>query len=183
MKKHLVFTCIALLLIGHLAHAQGTFTLQSTNTGGQATNTHVFDGFGCKGKNESPQLNWTNAPTGTQSFAITMYDPDAPTGSGWWHWVIFDLPANTHTLPANAGNLALKLAPAESVQSITDFGKTGYGGPCPPKGHGVHQYIITVYALKTKKLGLDKHASPAMVGYYLNANLLQKASLVMYYQR
>lgn len=183
MKKQIVLIGLIVLFISHLAQAQSTFTLQSFDTGGQATNTHVFDGFGCKGKNESPQLRWKNAPKGTQSFAITMYDPDAPTGSGWWHWVIFDIPANTQSLPANAGNVALKLAPAGSIQSITDFGKVGYGGPCPPKGHGLHQYVITVYALKTKKLGLDKSASPAMVGYYLNANVLQKASLVMYYQR
>lgn len=182
MIKHSFLLCIA-LIISQLSIAQNTFTLQSNNTGGQATNTHVFDGFGCTGKNESPQLSWKNAPKGTKSFAITMYDPDAPTGSGWWHWVMFDLPANTTSLIANAGNLAKKLAPAGSIQSKTDFGKVGYGGPCPPEGHGFHQYIITVYALKTAKLELDKNAPPAMVGYYLNANTLEKTSIVMYYKR
>jgi Raf kinase inhibitor-like YbhB/YbcL family protein len=130
-----------------------------------------------------PNLSWTNAPEGTKSFAVTMYDPDAPTGSGWWHWLIFDIPVNATELKQNAGNIDQAIAPAGAVQSITDFGKAGYGGPCPPVGHGFHQYIITVYALKTDKLGLDKNANPAMVGYYLNSNTLQKASLVMYYKR
>jgi len=143
----------------------------------------VFNGFGCKGGNMSPELSWTNAPEGTKSFAVTMYDPNAPTGSGWWHWLVFDIPATATELKQNAGNMDLNIAPAGVVQSITDFGKAGYGGPCPPEGHGFHQYIITVYALKTEKLGLDKNANPAMVGFYLNSNTLQKASIVMYYKR
>ena len=114
MKKHFFLFCIA-LFTHQLSIAQNTFTLQSNNTGGQATNVQVFDGFGCKGKNISPQLSWKNAPAGTKSFAITMYDPDAPTGSGWWHWVMFDIPANATGIPANAGNLAKKLAPVFRV--------------------------------------------------------------------
>lgn len=174
----------ALLLLSNLSiFAQETFTLRSKTLSGQATITQEFNGFGCVGKNESPQLSWSNAPKGTQSFAVTMYDPDAPTGSGWWHWLVFDLPANTHELPANAGNIALKLSPTGSVQSVTDYGKPGYGGPCPPKGHGDHRYIITVYALKVKKLGLDAKTTPAIVGYYLNNNALAKASIIAYYKR
>ncbi|CAM1373962.1 conserved exported hypothetical protein [Tenacibaculum litopenaei] len=174
----------ALLLLSNLSiFAQETFTLRSKTLSGQATITQEFNGFGCVGKNESPQLSWSNAPKGTQSFAVTMYDPDAPTGSGWWHWLVFDLPANTRELPANAGNIALKLSPTGSVQSVTDYGKPGYGGPCPPKGHGDHRYIITVYALKVKKLGLDAKTTPAIVGYYLNNNALAKASIIAYYKR
>lgn len=174
----------ALLLLSNLSiFAQETFTLHSKTLSGQATITQEFNGFGCVGKNESPQLSWSNAPKGTQSFAVTMYDPDAPTGSGWWHWLVFDLPANTRELPANAGNIALKLSPTGSVQSVTDYGKPGYGGPCPPKGHGDHRYIITVYALKVKKLGLDAKTTPAIVGYYLNNNALAKASIIAYYKR
>jgi Raf kinase inhibitor-like YbhB/YbcL family protein len=174
----------ALLLLSNLSiFAQETFTLRSKTLSGQATITQEFNGFGCVGKNESPQLSWSNAPKGTQSFAVTMYDPDAPTGSGWWHWLVFDLPANTRELPANAGNITLKLSPIGSVQSVTDYGKPGYGGPCPPKGHGDHRYIITVYALKVKKLGLDAKTTPAIVGYYLNNNALAKASIIAYYKR
>ena len=162
---------------------QNTFTLSSKTLGGEATSSEEFNGFGCTGDNESPQLSWVNAPEGTKSFAITMYDPDAPTGSGWWHWVVFDIPSDVHELVAKAGNLDLKLAPSGAIQSITDYGAMGYGGPCPPEGHGLHQYIITVHALKVDKLGLDEKTNPAVVGYYLWNNTLAKASMVAYYQR
>lgn len=160
-----------------------TFTLKSNDVGGQATEKQVFIGFGCSGANVSPQLRWENPPAGTKSFAVTMYDPDAPTGSGWWHWLIFDIPASAKELPSNAGDPKNNLAPKGSIQSTTDFGATGYGGPCPPLGHGSHQYIITIYALKVDKLGLDEKAQPAMVGYNIRANTIQKASIVMYYGR
>ncbi|MFT6709622.1 MAG: Raf kinase inhibitor-like YbhB/YbcL family protein [Flavobacteriales bacterium] len=114
---------------------------------------------------------------------MTMYDKDAPTGSGWWHWVVFDIPANVHDLAANAGNIAAELAPDGAIQSLTNYGVAGYGGPCPPEGHGLHQYVITVHALKIDKLGLDENTNPAIVGYYLGNNTLAKASIVMYYER
>jgi Raf kinase inhibitor-like YbhB/YbcL family protein len=151
--------------------------------GGEITKKQEFNSFGCSGENKSPQLSWKNAPEGTKSFAVTMYDPDAPTGSGFWHWVVFDIPANVNELVTSAGNLELNLAPKGAVQSITDFGTKGYGGPCPPEGHGFHQYIITVHALKTDKLGLDENASAAFVGFNLWANTLAKASIVAYYKR
>jgi hypothetical protein len=163
--------------------AQPTFTIHSADVGGQATMAQVFNGFGCTGENRSPQLNWSNAPEGTKSFAVTMYDPDAPTGSGWWHWVVFDIPADTKEFPAGAGSPNGKGMPPLAVQSMTDFGATGYGGPCPPPGHGPHQYIVTIYALKTAKLGLDERAGAAMVGFNLNQQMLAKASLVFYYGR
>lgn len=122
-------------------------------------------------------------PAEAKSFAVTVYDPDAPTGSGWWHWVVFNIPAGTSGLPKNAGDPAAKLAPAGSVQSSTDFGKPGYGGPCPPAGDKPHRYQITVYALKTDKLPLDENAPAAMVGYYLRQNLIQKAVLQAKYGR
>ncbi len=165
-----------------LATAQN-FTLQSNDLGGQATVREVFNGFGCEGENVSPHLSWKDAPEGTKSFAITMYDPDAPTGSGWWHWLVFDIPVDVMALDSGAGNPAMKLLPETAIQAKTDYGTTGYGGPCPPEGHGLHQYIVTVYALKTDKLGIDDTVSPAIVGYYLNANALAKASIVFYHQR
>ncbi|MEM1122428.1 MAG: YbhB/YbcL family Raf kinase inhibitor-like protein [Bacteroidota bacterium] len=180
-KFHFLFVCLFLFSM-HLS-AQNTFTLKSDDLGGNATKIAEFNGFGCTGDNQSPQLSWANAPADTKSFAVTMYDPDAPTGSGWWHWVIFDIPANVHELVANAGNLKMDLAPKDAVQSITNYGVAGYGGPCPPEGHGLHQYVITVHALKTDKLGLDANTNPAIVGYYLWNNTLAKASIVTYYQR
>tara|TARA_R100001369_G_scaffold2745_5_gene8893 strand:+ start:12955 stop:13305 length:351 start_codon:yes stop_codon:yes gene_type:complete len=112
-----------------------------------------------------------------------MYDPDAPTGSGWWHWVLFDIPTTATQLVANAGNINLNLTPEGAIQSITDYGSKGYGGPCPPKGHSLHQYIITIYALKTDKLGLNADTNAAIVGYNLWNNTLAKASIINYYQR
>lgn len=182
MKKS-NFILTVLLTLSSALFAQGTFTLSSNSLGGQATVNEEFNGFGCTGKNESPQLSWENAPEGTKSFAITMYDPDAPTGSGWWHWLVFDIPADVNELAAGTGNLTSGLAPKGAVQSITDYGAGGYGGPCPPEGHGLHQYIITVYALKTDKLGLEAGTNPAVVGYYLWNNTIEKASIVTYYKR
>lgn len=182
MQKTVFFSFVLLLLISPV-FGQKTFTLTSQDVGGQATTTQEFNGFGCSGTNESPQLSWANAPEGTKSFAVTMYDPDAPTGSGWWHWLVFDIPANVNELVTNAGAVKANLAPKGAIQSITDYGVTGYGGPCPPEGHGLHQYILTVYALKTDQLGLDAKTNPAVVGFYLWSNTLAKASIVTYYQR
>lgn len=182
MKKS-AFIFALFFTISNSLFAQKTFTLSSKDLGGAATINEEFNGFGCTGKNQSPPLSWKNAPKGTKSFAVTMYDPDAPTGSGWWHWIVFDIPASTNELVAGAGNTALNLCPEGVIQSITDYGVGGYGGPCPPEGHGYHQYIITVYALKTDKLGLDANTNPAVVGFNLWNNTLAKASIVAYYQR
>lgn len=181
MKKTILLS--ALSIMAHFTFAQSTFTLSSQDLGGEATKAEEFNGFGCVGNNQSPSLIWENAPEGTKSFAVTMYDPDAPTGSGWWHWVVFDIPSNVNELVRNAGNVSAKLAPKGAIQSITDYGAKGYGGPCPPEGHGLHQYIITVHALKTASLGLDENTNPAVVGYYLWNNTIAKASIVTYYQR
>lgn len=182
MKK-----CIAmiigfgLLFVGGL-HAE-EFTLKSDDLKGQLTDIQVFLGFGCSGKNISPSLQWTHAPKATKSFAVTVYDPDAPTGSGWWHWVIFNIPSSTNELKADAGNLSKNLAPKGSIQSTTDFGKPGFGGACPPEGDAPHMYIFTVYALSTEKLDLTVETPPAMVGFFLNQHTIAKASLVSYYGR
>lgn len=183
MRIPLLLLPALVLSLSVSAQRPATFTLISNDVGGQATMRQVFNSFGCTGENISPQLSWANAPEGTKSFAITVYDPDAPTGSGWWHWLAFDLPATTKELPSGAGTSGEPGMPAEAVQSRTDFGGPGYGGPCPPPGHGPHQYMVTVYALKTDKLGLDANATPAVVGFTLNSQMLAKASIVFYYGR
>jgi Raf kinase inhibitor-like YbhB/YbcL family protein len=160
-----------------------TFTLFSNDIGGQGTVNEAFDGFGCTGKNRSPHLEWKNAPASTKSFALTLYDPDAPTGSGWWHWLVFDIPAALVQLPQGAGNVNAGILPSQVVQSINDYGITGYGGPCPPQGHGFHQYIFTLFALDVESLQLSKETNPAVVGFNINAHTIEKASLVMYYKR
>jgi Raf kinase inhibitor-like YbhB/YbcL family protein len=112
-----------------------------------------------------------------------VYDPDAPTGSGWWHWVIFNIPADTTELATDAGNPQKKLAPKGSVQSVTDYGMAGFGGACPPKGDKPHRYIFTVFALDVPKLDLDEKANAALVGFMLTGHAIEKASLISYYGR
>lgn len=174
MKKTILglICCVSFLLANN-------FTLTSSDLKGQLTIKQEFNGFGCSGENISPQLSWENAPKGTKSFAITVYDPDAPTGSGWWHWVVFDIPSNKTTLASGFGNSDSK----EAIQSITDYGKTGFGGACPPVGDKAHRYIFTVHALDIETLGLDKNTNAATVGYYINSHSIAKASIISYYNR
>jgi len=179
MKKYLV--TLLCLFVSPLTYAEG-FTLHSPDISGQLSMQQVFSGFGCTGKNISPALSWENPPAGTKSFALTVYDPDAPTGSGWWHWVIFDIPATSNALSSNSGADKTK-APAGSIQSTNSFGGKGFGGACPPKGDRPHRYVFTIHALKLAKLGLDENATPALVGYYLGANALARSSLIAYYGR
>ena len=168
------------------AAAQGPrFSLSSTDYSRTARigERHVFNGFGCSGQNVSPALSWTGAPAGTKSFAVTVYDPDAPTGSGWWHWVVYNIPANVTSLAAGAGSTTPAAMPAGAVQGTTDFGSKGYGGPCPPPGDKPHRYVVTVHALKTEKIELPANATAALVGFELNANRLASATLTARYGR
>lgn len=148
---------------------------------GHVGEAQVFNSFGCKGENISPQLNWEGAPEGTKSFVLTMYDPDAPTGSGWWHWLVVDIPASAKELPRGSGSDKAPL-PKGARQMRTDYGKPGYGGPCPPPGNP-HRYIFTLYALKVDKLDVDADASAALVGFMTNANSLGKATFTATYKR
>jgi len=176
---------LCLVAVPAAAIAAGPFTVESAEVKPNSTiaAAQVFTGFGCEGGNMSPSLAWKNAPPGTKSFAVTVYDPDAPTGSGWWHWIMFNISAQVSSLPAGAGNPASGQAPKGAVQSKTDFGTPGYGGPCPPQGDKPHRYVFTVYALKVDKLDVDENASGAMVGFMLNANQLAKASFTATYGR
>ena len=160
------------------------FTLTSPDfkAGGRLATKQVFNGMGSTGGNVSPALAWANAPAGTKSFAVTAYDPDAPTGSGWWHWVVFNIPASAKGLAEGAGDPAKSIAPAGSVQWRTDFGAPGYGGPCPPPGKP-HRYVFTAFALKTDKIDVPANGTAAMVGFNLNANVLAKATLTGLYGR
>ncbi|MGD1846172.1 MAG: YbhB/YbcL family Raf kinase inhibitor-like protein [Salibacteraceae bacterium] len=180
--KSLLLSFTLLCFLSFNSNAQ-SFTLSSSSLQGQFLSLDEFNGFGCSGENQSPQLSWKNAPANTKSFAITMYDPDAPTGSGWWHWLVFDLPADLNSLPKGAGATGGKALPEGCIQSPTDYGSPGYGGPCPPEGHGDHQYIITVYALDVAQLGLNATTNAAVVGYYLGNHTIAKASIVAYYGR
>jgi len=177
---------ILILLLTMTANTQAAgFTLSSTDVSGQISSDQVFNSFGCSGKNISPQLSWTNAPEGTKSFAVTAYDPDAPTGSGWWHWIVFNMsdPVSGLKTGASVSSGSDKAMPAGAVESVTSFGSAGFGGACPPEGDKPHRYIFTVYALDTKKIEQDKNARPELIGFFLNSHVIAKASIMAYYGR
>jgi Raf kinase inhibitor-like YbhB/YbcL family protein len=158
-----------------------TISAPDLTSRGRIALTHVYNGMGCTGQNISPALQWANPPAGTRSFAVTAYDPDAPTGSGWWHWVMYNIPANATGLAAGAGTG--RNAPRGSAQGNTDFGSKGYGGPCPPVGDAPHHYHFKVFALKVDRLDVPGNATAAMIGYNLNANKLATAEIVSLYGR
>lgn len=139
---------------------------------------HVFNSFGCTGKNLSPALSWSGAPAGTKSFALLCHDPDAPTGgAGWWHWLVLNIPASIDHLPLDAGNPDGTSLPDGAVQVATDFGAPGYGGPCPPPGDKPHRYVFTLYALRVESLDVSG-GTASLAGYMVNGNALGKATLI-----
>ncbi|MBN9598062.1 MAG: YbhB/YbcL family Raf kinase inhibitor-like protein [Afipia sp.] len=139
-------------------------------------------GFGCAGGNRSPHLKWSNAPAGTKSFAVTCYDPDAPTGSGFWHWVVVNIPPSVTELALDAGNPKSGKLPAGALQTRTDYGAAAYGGPCPPKGDHPHRYIFTVHAVGVDKLDATADTSAAVIGFQLHFKALAKATLMGLYK-
>jgi Raf kinase inhibitor-like YbhB/YbcL family protein len=167
------------------ASAQPTLRLMSTDirAGARIPNAQVFNGMDCKGNNISPELHWQGAPAGTRSFALTMYDPDAPTGSGWWHWIVYDIPASATHLAAGAGTPAKNLLPKGAVIGNGDMRNTEYQGPCPGKGDKPHRYVFTLYALNTDRIDVPSGASAAYVGFNLRAHQVGKATLTAMYGR
>lgn len=167
------------------AAAAADFTLTSPHMAPDSRigEKHVFSGFGCGGGNLSPALRWSGIPAGTQSFALTVYDPDAPTGSGWWHWVVYDIPNRVTGLTEGAGLPNGIGLPGSSQQGRSDFGYAGYGGPCPPQGDKPHRYIFTLHALKVTKLDVPANATAAMIGFMINANKIGEASFTATYSR
>lgn len=138
-------------------------------------------GFGCKGGNLSPALAWSGAPKGTKSFLLTIYDPDAPTGFGWVHWVVANIPGNVEGLKRGVTAAGDQL-PQGALQTQTSFGAPGYGGPCPPEGTR-HRYVITLTALKITKLPdfITKDATPSQVGYFAKASAIGETTLTATY--
>jgi Raf kinase inhibitor-like YbhB/YbcL family protein len=181
MKK--ILSILALACVAGTAQA-ADFTVSSsdfpTEVDTQIKSLHVFSGFGCTGDNISPAVSWSGAPEETKSYALTIYDPDAPTGSGWWHWVVFNIPASVTSLDTGASITGL---PEGASQTRNDYGTVQYGGPCPPEGDEAHRYIITVHALDVEKLDLAPDTPAAQVGYNLHVHGLAKAELVAKYGR
>lgn len=174
---------LAGMLALSFASAAWAFELSSPDVSqGQKLNrAQVYRGYGCNGGNLSPALNWRDAPAGTRSFAVTVFDPDAPTGRGWWHWLAYDIPASAGSLPAGAG--AKEALPAGVKQGRNDFGEHAYGGACPPAGNGPHRYVFTVYALKVDKLDVSEDASPEQIDSTLRENSLGSAQITATYAR
>ena len=185
MNRNMVITVIMVVALLAQSAFAGDFKLKSPELkqGKRLSAEQVFSGFGCTGKNISPALQWEGAPKNTKSFAVTVYDPDAPTGSGWWHWIMVNISPNVNALSKNAGDPASGLAPEGSIQCRTDFGTPGYGGACPPAGDKPHRYQFSVYALDVDKLPLDANTSGAMVGFNLKQHTLAKAVITVYYSR
>ena len=180
------FTLVTLLSISFSSITLAdTLTLSSKDIaeGEFMSKAQEFNGFGCTGGDLSPQLTWSGVPEGTKSFAITAYDPDAPTGSGWWHWQIVNIPHTVTEIAAGAGSTKKELAPAGSMQIANDFGYRGFGGACPPEGHGIHHYRFTVHALSVEKLELPEEASGALTGYMINANTIATSTIESLYKR
>lgn len=176
LRTTLLSTLLAASAFAAPAMAESfTLTSNTISEGQQLEAAHVFQGFGCEGGNAAPDLAWTGAPEGTRSFAVTVYDPDAPTGSGWWHWFAFNIPADVTGLPAD-GTL-----PSGVVELSNDYGMEGFGGACPPPGE-VHRYQFTVHALGTL-LELDNSVSNALAGFMVNANSLASATITAVYNR
>lgn len=178
--------CVPHTRVGAQSSAKpARFTLASPDLAknGRISDAHVFNSFGCSGQNISPTLRWEGAPAGTKSFAITAYDPDAPTGSGWWHWVVYDIPASVSSLAAGAGNASGSALPAGAAQGTTDFGAKAYGGPCPPAGDKPHRYIFAVYALKIPHIDVPANATAAMIGFNIHGNALGSSSFTARYGR
>jgi Raf kinase inhibitor-like YbhB/YbcL family protein len=174
---------LSVLLLSDLVNA-GNFKLTSNDIedGKHMPKAQEYVGFGCSGENLSPALSWSGAPGGTVAYALFAYDPDAPTGSGWWHWQIINIPKNISRLKTGAGDMNKGLTPKESIQLKNDYGAIGFGGACPPKGDGAHRYQFTIYAL-SKKLSIPEGASSALVGYMVKANSLSSATLEAFYKR
>lgn len=163
-----MFLGVAALAAGAQA---GSFELHVT---GPLTTENAVNGHGCNGRNRAPQVVWSDPPSGTRSFALTAYDPDARTGSGWWHWVVVDLPATARSISET---------PQGAHDIRNDFGRTGWGGPCPPTGDPPHHYVFTIYALDVPTLSLPPDASAAMAGSAIHAHTLGKAQQTLRYGR
>jgi len=160
----------------------GTLTVSSTTFGEGATlpRSMLFDGFGVGGGNTSPQLSWSAGPPGTKSYVVTLYDPDAPTTVGFWHWLLSDIDPSLLSLEEGAGTPGKQ--PAGSVQGYTDFGTIGYGGMAPPPGDKPHRYQFNVYAVD-KKLGLGENATGAFLMFNLGGAMLARGRLTGLYGR
>ncbi|MFG1793454.1 YbhB/YbcL family Raf kinase inhibitor-like protein [Nocardia sp. NPDC049149] len=159
-----------------------TLTSDDVTDGQQFGNDQVSGVFGAGGKDISPQLSWSGFPAETKSFAVTVFDVDAPTASGFWHWAVADIPVGVTSLPSGAGSDGGAL-PTGALTLRNDAGITGFVGTAPPAGHGYHRYFIAVHAVDVESLGLDENASPAYLGFNLFSHAIARATIVGTYEQ
>ena len=170
--------CLALAGLATASHAAGfALHVEGADTQGRLAQRYSYDRFGCHGANRAPALQWSGAPAGTRSFAVTVFDPDAPTGSGFWHWMVIDLPAASRSLPEGGA------LPAFAHAIRNDYGDKAWGGPCPPAGDPPHHYLFTVYALDVPSLGAPADASPALAGFLMHGHVIGKARRTLTFGR
>lgn len=179
--KRLLLIAVATFFAGNVLAFELSSPDPEVKNGKPMPKPQEYKGFGCNGDNLSPELVWKDAPAGTKSFAITVFDPDAPTGSGFWHWVVYDIPATAIGLPGGAGVQAS--LPVGTKQGRNDFGDRNYSGACPPVGDRPHHYVFMIHALKVEKLNVPEDASAALVGFMLHNNRLGLAKMTTTYSR
>ena len=185
MKKFYLFPLLAVfsVMLTSLVCCGEKFRLESPSLGKYFTKKYVYNRYGCGGRNVSPALEWKNPPANTRSFALTMFDPDAPTGHGWWHWIVVNIPVSHTHLAEGAGSTDPRKLPAGAVQTFNDYKEKGYGGPCPPKGSGVHRYVFTLYALDVPQLSVSPGAKPGEAVAEIRKHSLATARFVSRYGR
>jgi Raf kinase inhibitor-like YbhB/YbcL family protein len=186
MKEFLKYLLVSttLIIVGLSTASAFELTSPDVKEGGTVGNEFVFNNFGCTGGNISPQLDWSNAPKDTKSFAVFVHDADAKTGgAGFWHWAVVNIPVSVTSLAKGVGEMGKPHTESGARQITTDFGVTGWGGPCPPKGETPHRYAFTVYALKTGKLDLPENATSSFAGFMVNMHAIDKATLTATYGR
>lgn len=180
-KKFILKFLLILLFTGVFMNKNfaDTFFVSSTSFKNNETlkNEQVYNGYGCSGDNISPDLKWTNAPKDTKSFAIVAHDPDAPVENGWYHWIIINIPKDK--IEIKKGERII--SPAKEL--ITSFDTKGYGGACPPVGHGTHHYNFNVYALNVERIDIPDNISPKEAHDMIKNKSIAKAAITALYQR
>jgi len=181
--KLLLVLSLSLTVCVSVFSAPLTLTSQDIKQGEFMSKVHEFNGYNCSGGDLSPHLKWSDAPKGTKSFAITAYDPDTYSGSGWWHWQVINIPITVMEIPTGAGSKKNSSTPIGSTQIENDFSIPAFSGACPPKGDGLHHYRFTIHALSVEKIELPKNASGALAGYMINLHTIESSTIESLYQR